>query len=113
MEADEIAFIAGRDQETTESIYYCDYNNIFLQLIMRVKLDRWVASLLHSEERREFCHVDLNGNTPFQIESKPSNELNELCIEIDLADTIENEEILLSIKSKYGGSVCIEYFVED
>ena len=113
MEADEIAFIAGRDQETTESIYYCDYNNIFLQLIMRVKLDRWVASLLHSEERREFCHVDLNGNTPFQIESKPSNELNELCIEIDIADTIENEEILLSIKSKYGGSVCIEYFEED
>ena len=113
MDPDEIAFIAGRDQETTESKYYCDYNNIFLQLIMRVKLDRWVASVLLLEDRREFCHVELNDNTTFLIESKRSNELKELCIELDIPETIENEEIFLLIKSKFGGSVSIEYFEED
>lgn len=113
MNPDEIAFIAGREQETTESKYYCDYNDIFVQQIMRVKLDRWVASVLLLEERREFRHADLNGNTPFLIESKPSNELNELCIEIDIAEAITNEDFLLSIKSKFGGSVRIEYFEED
>ena len=113
MEPDEIAFIAGRNQETTESKYYCDYNNIFVQLILRVKLDRWVAGLLHSETRREIHHAEINDKNTIIIESTPSNEFNELCIEFDVLEIIEKEEMLVAIISKFGGSISIEYFEED
>ena len=46
MEPEAVDYLAGRKPRTTEAQYYCDYNNVYIQLKMRVQLDRWAAKLM-------------------------------------------------------------------
>ena len=112
LEPDEIAFIAGRKPQTTEAQFYCDYNNMFLQLMMRVKLDRWGATFFSQEVGRELHCVDIDSSSPFQISLSPTGELNELYIEFDVQENVEDKDILLSIVARYGGAISVEYFEE-
>lgn len=113
MEPEELDFLAGRKPRTTEAQYYCDYNNVFLQLIMCVKLERWVATLLPAYPNMGMHYTKLDSGESLKITPKITNRLSELYLELDLEGTIEDEEILLSLAAKYGGASTIEFLEEE
>ena len=111
LEPEEIDFLMGRKPRTTESQYYCDYKNPYLQQIMRVKLDRWAGNSLPRKTKREIHSILLKGGEQKTVFSTTQGSCNELCIELDLEST-EGDEIDLKIFARFGGRIAIEYYKE-
>ena len=106
---EEIDFLLGKKPRTTESQYYCDYNNVYLQQKMRVKLDRWAGDPMRSETGRTIHVMTLDGGSKNTIDSTPGNRRTELCIEVDIENT-EEAEIDLQVFARFGGKLNIEYY---
>lgn len=112
MEPEEIDFLLGRTPRTTEARYYCDYNNRYVQLAMRVKLDRWAGNpceVLKAERKRHT--LVLEGGNEYRIDSGPYDTRKELIIEFDVENE-KDEKIDLEIFAQFGGKVQIEYYEE-
>jgi len=112
MEPEAVDYLAGRKPRTTEAQYYCDYNNVYIQLKMRVQLDRWAAKLMPQCEAIKPQRIALEETQKLEISSVPSTNLNELYIELDIGETCESEDILLEIFGRYGGSICVDFYEE-
>ena len=108
---EEIDFLLGKKPRTTESQYYCDYNNIYLQQQMRVKLDRWAGNPMIEDAKRMIHTMTLEEGSQNTINSAPGNQPTELCIELDL-DNDEEAEIDLQVYARFGGKLHIEYYEE-
>ena len=108
---EEMDFLLGKKPRTTESQYYCDYNNIYLQQKMRVKLDRWAGDPMQKEAGRMIHSTTVEGGGQISIESTPGNCRTELCIELDIENT-EEAEIVLQVFARFGGKLDIEYYEE-
>lgn len=108
LDDEEISFILGRSQTTTESMFYCDYNNIYLQLIMRIKLDRWAV---FPTEHNAVCKTNtliLSHEKESMIVSSASDRRMELCIELDI-DNNAGKTIDLHFSTKFGGKIQISF----
>ena len=112
MEPEAVDYLAGRKPWTTESQYYCDYSNTYIQLKMRVQLDRWAAKLMPQCEPIKPQRVVLEEAKKLEICSVPSTNLNEMYIELDIGETCESEDLLLEIFGRYGGSIYVDFYEE-
>ena len=108
LDHEEISFFVGRSQTSTESMYYCDYNNIYLQLIMRVKLDRWAIFPTERNVVSKTNALILSAERECMIVSSASDHRTELCIELDI-DNDAGETIDLHFFTKYGGKIQISF----
>ena len=105
-------FLMGRKPRTTEAQYYCDYNNPYIQLQMRVKLDRWANMPMANTSKQTTQRMTLNGGNNTTIVTSNQVGRRELCVELDI-DRTEDAEIDLRVFAKYGGKLHIEYFEEE
>lgn len=112
MEPEAVDYLAGRKPRTTEAQYYCDYSNTYIQLKMRVQLDRWAARLMPQCEPIKPQSIVLEETEKLEISSAPSTNLNEMYIELDIGETCEGENILLEIFGRYGGSIYVDFYEE-
>ena len=112
MEPEETDFLMGRKPRTTEAQYYCDYNNPYIQLQMRVKLDRWANMTIANTSYRMTHRMILDGGNNTTIVTSNQVGRRELCVELDI-DRTEDAEIDLRVFAKYGGKLHIEYFEEE
>ena len=109
MEPEETDFLMGRKLRTTESQYYCDYNNPYIQLIMRVKIDRWAGNPLENEPKKKIHSNILNGGEETTIITNTHEKRSELCIELS-AENDEDACIDLQVFARFGGKIQIEYY---
>ena len=112
MEPEETDYLMGRKPRTTEALYYCDYNNLYIQLQMRVKLDRWANMTIANTSPKMTQRMILYGGNNTTIVPTNLGSRRELCVELDI-DRTEDAEIDLRVFAKYGGKLHIEYFEEE
>ena len=112
MEPEAVDYLAGRKPRTTEAQYYCDYSNTYIQLKMRVQLDRWAAKVMPQCEPIKPQSIVLEETQKLEISSAPSTNLNEMYIELDIGETCEGEDLLLEIFGRYGGSIYVDFYEE-
>jgi hypothetical protein len=112
MEPEEIDFLVGRKPGTTEAQYYCDYNNPFNQLAMRVKLDRWSALQTDSQLNQRMQYADIDSEN-IVLQSEGSNYPTELNIELDISECETSAELGFALFARFGASVSVEFFEED
>lgn len=113
LEEDEIDYLLGRQIRTTEGNYYCDFKNEFVQLLMKVKLDRWVASLLPVTVDRVVHKAEPDEKGQLSVTSNPTNVLEKLSFEFDLQEDYVEQEILLKCFAQFGGKITIEFLQEE
>ena len=112
MEPEETDFLMGRKPRTTEAQYYCDYNNPYIQLQMRVKLDRWANMPMANTSKQTTQRMTLNGGNNTTIVTSNRTGRRELCVELDI-DRTEDAAIDLQVFAQYGGQLHIEYYEEE
>lgn len=112
MEPEEIDFLVGRKPGTTEAQFYCDYNNPFNQLAMRVKLDRWSAVQTDSQPNQRMQYADIDSEN-VTLQSEGSKYLTELNIELDISECNTMENLTLELFARFGANVSVEYYEEE
>ena len=103
MEPEETDYLMGRKPRTTEAQYYCDYNNLYIQLQMRVKLDRWANMTIANTSPQMTQRMILYGGNNTTIVPTNLGSRRELCVELDI-DRTADAAIDLQVFAQYGGN---------
>lgn len=112
MEPEEIDFLVGRKPGTTEAQFYCDYNNIFMQLILRVKLDRWSVKQMDNLPHSQMKYADIDRAILF-LQSEVSKFLTEMNIELDISECDTTEKLTIELFARFGANISVEFYEEE
>ena len=112
MEPEEIDFLVGRKPGTTEAQFYCDYNNIFMQLILRVKLDRWTVKQMDNLPHSQMKYADID-RAILILQSEVSKFLTELNIELDISECDTTEKLTIELFARFGANISVEFYEEE
>lgn len=112
MEPEEIDFLVGRKPGTTEAQFYCDYNNIFMQLILRVKLDRWSVKQMDNPPHSQMKYADID-RAILILQSEVSKFLTELNIELDISECDTTEKLTIELFARFGANISVEFYEEE
>ena len=112
MEPEEIDFLVGRKPGTTEAQFYCDYNNIFMQLILRVKLDRWSVKQMDNLPHSQMKYADID-RAILILQSEVSKFLTELNIELDISECDTTEKLTIELFARFGANISVEFYEEE